>query len=67
MAIWCAKLEELKDYKLFLTACTADVHFVHNNLDVIETVFLYELAIAHLLNNPTGENRCREAFDLAIQ
>jgi len=67
MAIWCAKFEENKDYDALYTAASADVRFVHCNDLVISSVFLYELAIGHLLNNPTGENRCKEAFDLAMK
>ena len=67
LAIFGAKFEELKDYENMYTMASADVRFVHCNKVVIDSVFLYELAIAHLLNNPTGENRCREAFDLAME
>ena len=67
LAIWGAKFEELKDYKGMYTMCGADVKFVHCNPVVIDSVFLYELAIAHLLNNPTSETRCRDAFDLAME
>ena len=66
MAIWASKLVELKDYKALYTAAAADVRFVHCHDVVVDSIFLYELAIGHLLNNPTGENRCREAFDLAM-
>lgn len=67
LAIWCAQFEKDKNYEAFYTAAAADVRFVHCHDVVIDSVFLYELAIAHLLNNPTGKNRCREAFDLAFK
>lgn len=65
IAIFAAKFEETKDWAAFKTICGADVKFVHCNEVVIDTVFLYEVAIAHLLNNPTSETRCIDAFNLA--
>lgn len=49
------------------TMVGADVKFVHCNPVVIDSCYLYELAIAHLLNNPTSETRCRDAFNLAME
>jgi len=56
IAVWASNLENLKNYELFKKVTVADARFVHAHKIVHETIFLYNISIAHLLNNPLTSN-----------
>lgn len=63
LAVWSAQLENAQNLKQLKEVCTADSKWIHSNPMVHDAVFLYCVAIAHLLNNPTKEMRARDAFN----
>lgn len=48
-------------------AIEADVSMTHSNQTVKDIVYLYCIAIHHLINNPHNENRAEEAFNIAYK
>ena len=42
-----------------------EVSFLHPNQTVKDAIYLYSIAIHHLVNNPKDEDRAQKAFDLA--
>ena len=48
-------------------ASASDAHFTHSNTLVIDSIFLYQVAIGYLLNNPTDTKRATKAFDLVYK
>ena len=67
LAVFCAELEQKKNYKKFKEIVAADCSWIHPHEMVHDAVFLYCVAIAHLLNNPTSPTRAKDAFDLAME
>jgi len=57
IAIWAANLEKIGEYSDLKDLCEADAGFTHSHPIVHESTFLYCVAIAHVMNNPTSETR----------
>jgi len=47
-------------------AINADVKMTHPNKLVQEAIKIYTVAIHHLLNNPTMQDRAQAAYDIAL-
>ena len=48
-------------------AAAADVNFTHSNMLVTACIFLYQVAIGYLLNNPDEKDRAQNAFNLVYK
>lgn len=61
MAVYTSALkpEEAKEVMI------AEIEISHPNKAVQDTIYLYQLAIHHLLNNPTKKDRAEKAFEIA--
>lgn len=64
LAVWAAELVKTENYAKLKELCAADCGWIHPNPIVHDTVFLYCVALGHLLSNPTDPNRARDAFNL---
>lgn len=64
IAIWSAQFEADKNWKELSALTEADACFVHCHAVVHHSIFLYCAAIQHMMNNPTSETRCKDAWDI---
>lgn len=67
LAVWGAQLEKVMDYKTLKELCVADAKWIHSNPMVHDAIFLYCVAIGHLLNNPSKPTRARDAFNMVYE
>lgn len=66
-SIFGANLAKAKKYKELKSLVQGEVQFVHGNKLVHESIFVYIVSMAYLLNNPDESNRSKKAFDLALK
>lgn len=59
--------QQQQNYERMKQAVAADVQFTHANPVVTECIFLYQVAIGYLLNNPEEADRATKAFDLVCK
>jgi len=67
LAVRGAPLEDAKNFKLMKELCSADAKWIHPNPMVHDAIFLYCVAIGHLLNNPQKSTRARDAFNMVYE
>lgn len=63
MAVFTSLLKE----EDALLAILSDVEMTHPHKAVHDAIFLYCIAIHHLLLNPTSKTRAKDAFDIAYK
>jgi ADP-ribosylglycohydrolase len=64
MAVFTAGLTNKDD---IIKAILSDVKMTHPHQLVHEAIYIYQLAIHHLLNNINNPDRAQEAFNQALQ
>ena len=65
LAVWVSNLSHAEIKRV----CLADTTFVHANVIVQETIYVYVVAMAYLIRNEFKESipvRCQKAFDIAL-
>lgn len=56
-AIFLANMVKAKKYQEIYDLVSIEASFVHSHKLVHETIFVYIVSLAHLLNNPNAPNR----------
>ena len=64
MAVFTAGLSNKEE---ILAAIVSDISMTHPHPLVHEAIYIYQLAIHHLLNNQNNPGRALEAFQLATE
>jgi len=77
LAVWASEIikdcsdpdieKEYKQYEHYKNIIDDDVKIIHNEPLTRNCVYIYSLAISHMINNNKDGNRAKQAFDLAYK